>query len=198
MNEKEAPVPAATTPTHDDTVPMVAPKQEIDSEELENDDELGVNSGSFSNINRNNAFDSVPAPTPSPTVADNPIEPTVVEEKKFEEVWAMAFEAVYKSNHFVYGALKDTVPIFNDGVAFLSAKNDFQKEQVLGNTRGMVRYFKDHSNIELRDIDIKVEVEDIHTMKKQYLDDADKIKILRDTNPELIDFVKILGLQIEE
>ncbi len=148
----------------------------------------------------NTNFDNV-APQPrQETLVPNEVivasEAISEEPETFESIWTRAYDAVFSSISIVYLPLKDVLPTFENGVITLTAKNDFQKDQIISKTREIRHFFKSQANIEIDTVEVNVHKE--MEVKTTMLDMGDKVKILKDINPELVEFVQILGLQLEE
>ncbi len=177
--------PATPAPTVSAAPNALMPTVPNISENASAEEEI-TPSSAFTVTTRNNSFDA-PAPSES-SVAKK--------EVTFDEVWKNGFEKVYKSVPIVYLPLKDMTPKVDGGVVTFSVKNNFQEEQATEKLRELLHYLRTHAPFEVKEVQIKVE-EDLK-IKKVYFDEADKLKMLHEANPDFNQFIQILGLQVEE
>ena len=114
----------------------------------------------------------------------------------FSEHWHTAFTQIFQSVPTVYFALKDTLPIIENNIIKVTAKNDIQKEHFEAKTREVLEYLRTHYDEKIEDI--VVETDEKMETKKIIYDDRDKLLNFKEQNEEFDEFLQILDLKIKD
>lgn len=151
-------------------------KPVIDEEELESEDEI---------LERNDDTEFEEASVP---------EKETSEHTEFADQWNQMLDVVFASMPSVHLPLKDMLPKISDNVMHINVASSIQQKNIEQKRREMLGYFHTYCGLDL--LDIIVKTSETAETKKVIYDNHDKYEYLKSENPEIQDFMDILGAKI--
>lgn len=112
----------------------------------------------------------------------------------FQQFWETMVESIFADVPTLHEPLKHYPPIRKDNVLIVHVKNDIQQNDFKLRSHQVLSYLVKNWDENLESVKVELDM-DMET-KKYILDDNDKIQGLREQNPDIVDFMKILNLRI--
>lgn len=114
----------------------------------------------------------------------------------FMSHWNNMLDLVFDKVPTVYFSLKNNLPDILDNDILITVKNELQKDEIEMRQRDILSYLRNNYNNEIEKIKIIIDA-DLES-KVVILDNREKIKILKEQNTDIVNFIEILKLKINE
>jgi len=114
----------------------------------------------------------------------------------FMSHWNNMLDVIFDKVPTVYFSLKNNLPDILGNDILITVKNELQKDEIEMRQRDILSYLRNNYNNEIEKIKIVIDA-DLES-KVVILDNKEKIKILKEQNTDIVNFIEILKLKINE
>ncbi len=114
----------------------------------------------------------------------------------FMSHWNNMLDVVFDKVPTVYFSLKNNLPDILDNDILITVKNELQKGEIEMRQRDILSYLRNNFNNEIEKIKIIIDA-DLES-KVVILDNREKIRILKEQNTDIVNFIEILKLKTNE
>ena len=114
----------------------------------------------------------------------------------FMSHWNNMLDLVFEKVPTVYFSLRNNLPDILGNDILITVKNELQKNEIEMRQRDILSYLRINYNNEIEKIKIVIDA-DLES-KVVILDNREKIRILKEQNTDIVNFIEILKLKINE
>jgi hypothetical protein len=130
------------------------------------------------------------------TINQGETQPAQESQDTFMTHWNNMLDTVFHKVPTVYYTLKNYLPDKLENDILITVKNELQKEEIEGRQREILSYLRNNYNNEIEKIKINIDA-DLES-KVTILDNREKMKILKEQNADINNFMEILKLKMNE
>lgn len=123
-------------------------------------------------------------------------QPVQESQDSFLTHWNNMLDAIFNKVPTVYYSLKNYQPDKLENDILITVKNELQKDEIEGRQREILSYFRNNYNNEIDKIKIIIDAN--LESKVVILDNREKMKILKEQNSDINNFIEILKLKMDE
>ena len=174
---------------------VVSETDEIEYEEVvdeepdeKDDDDEGDGEGEETALSADSSSEKDESPDAGKTDKENG--------EDFATCWHRLFETLFSDKHLIYYSLKDETPRYENDVIYIEVKNGIQKDLIETSKTAILEYWRNHFTLNVDDLEVTANEQ--KESKKVIVNAEDKMRNMAEQNDQLMDFLKILKLNIKD